>query len=97
MCVDDGLRDRQAEPGARDRLVLRPLRAEEAIEQVSLRLRRDAHAGVGDLDANVAVALGGAEVDSAAGRRELQRVREEVVDHLSDAHRVARQAQVGVR
>ena len=51
---------------------------------------RDAHAGVGDLDPDCGRWCGYARTSTrAAGGRELERVRDEVVDHLADAQPVA--------
>src|SRR4051812_27437035 len=45
MCLDDRLRDGQADAGARDRVGLHPWRAEELHEHVLELLRRDAASG----------------------------------------------------
>ena len=64
-------------------------RAVEAVEQVRQVLGRDADAGVRDLDARAPVACVEPHGDAAAGRRELERVRDQVVEHLREPVAVA--------
>src|SRR5690242_8784360 len=70
--LDQVADDREAEP---DAALARPasyvLRLAERLEHVRQKLRRDAAAGVGDDDAHVARVALEAELDLAAGRREL--------------------------
>ena len=93
--IDDGLRDRQPEPGSRDRLIGRPLAAEEAVVEMSLVDGRDSHPGVFDLEHALLVAHRRRNCHRAALRRELDRVRHEVVHHLSKPAPVASQLHRG--
>src|SRR5437764_1101566 len=88
--LDDRLRDRQAEARAGDRALHRVRAAEEALEQPLLFLLRNAEAGVLDLEDSQSFFGAEADLDAAAARRELERVRYEVVEHLGEPDRVAR-------
>ena len=70
--------------------------AEEAVEEPILLLGRNAHSRVGHFDAHARTVLARDQLDAAAGRRELEGVRDEVVDHLPDAPGVARHQQAGL-
>ena len=83
------LRNRQAESGSRNRVVRRARAAEEALEQAALLRPGDADSVVLDLD-DSPVAVGvQRNGDAAPFGCELQRVRDEIVEHLSEAGRVA--------
>src|SRR5581483_9973665 len=84
----DRLRDREPEADAGNRIGLRALGPEEAFEEVRLLFLRDPDAGVAHLDPRATTADDGADVHAAAARGELERVRDEVVEHLSDPDRV---------
>jgi len=72
-------RDRKPEPGALDVVLAAAMRALERREQAAQRLGRDADAGVGDADRDLAaVAAGRGDRDGPAFRRELDRVRQQV-------------------
>ena len=89
MALDDRLRDRQAQADAGDRRLLGRLGAVEALEQTALVGLGDAQAGVGHLDHHAVAAVDHAHVDAAAGGRELERVRDQVVERLPQPARVA--------
>ena len=76
--------DHEPEAGARDRAAGGRRRPVEAGEQLADLLVRDADSGVGDLEAKRAVAVARRQCHRAAGRRELERVRDEVVEHLAE-------------
>jgi hypothetical protein len=75
--------------GAGDRVALGLLGAEEAVEDARQLLLGDAAAGVGDGDPDDAVVPLGRDVDTSARLGELERVRDEVVDDLTEPHAVA--------
>src|SRR5439155_19023859 len=83
--LDDRLRDVEAEAGALDLPLERRLRAEEPLEQASALLLRDPDPRVGDLEAHRPVLGPERDVDPSAGRRELDRVRDEIVEQLREA------------
>src|SRR5690606_3389544 len=77
------LGDCQAEPGSLDaRLVLRTALLERLEDLVFLRIV-DARAGILDVDYGVAVSLGQRQRNPPVGRRELDRVGEQIVQHYS--------------
>src|SRR5207244_13629445 len=78
----DRLRDHEPEPGARDRLLRRRRRAEEALEQPLLLAVGNADPGVLDLDDRVLAVDEGPRRYAAVARRELERGREQVGDEL---------------
>src|SRR6185312_11923499 len=80
--LDDRLADRKAEPRSLSRL---SARSEEALEEARLLLFRDPDACVRDVESDVPVLRREPHVDAAAVGRELERVREQVVDDLADA------------
>src|SRR5215510_9087222 len=85
MRLDDGARDRQADPHAM------PLGGEERLEQLRSRLFRNAVSGVGHADGDHAVLAGsGGHDELAPGRllHGLDRVAHEVEQHLLDLHLV---------
>jgi hypothetical protein len=93
--VDDRLGDREAEPAALDCLCRGGLAAAEALEEVAELVRPHADPGIRHDEADAAVRAGRVDRDVAAGRGELERVREQVVDHLGEAAAAARQPDPG--
>src|SRR5487761_1204729 len=89
--IDDRLGDRQAEARSRNRADVRLVAAEERIEEPLAIVLGDAAARVGDLEHSVAAAAPGANSDATALRRELDRVRDEVVEHLREPGGIARE------
>src|SRR5256885_627188 len=88
--LDDVLDDGQSEPEAAVRARRAAVALAEALEDQRKELAGDALAGVGHGDAHgVALELVGADGDRAARRRELDRVREQIPDHLLQALGVA--------
>src|SRR5262249_29496279 len=81
MQLDELAGERQPESGAFHLLVRRPHLA-ELLEDGLLIRGGDADAGVRDGDLNQAVVHRGSDIDLAALRRELDRVGEEVQQHL---------------
>src|SRR4029079_18401780 len=79
----DRLDDGQAEPGAGK--MGRRTAAEEAFEELILFALRDAAAGVGDFDEHKVVTYVDGDADIAADGCELERVRDQVVQRLTDA------------
>ena len=61
----------------------------EAVEDERQQFRRDTLAGVGDRDDRARADAGDAERDAAAGRRELDRVGDQIPDHLLQAIGIA--------
>src|SRR6266511_2747513 len=90
MGVDDRLRDGEAQPSSRNGVLGCFGGAEEALEQMVLLFRRNAHARVPHLDDRVPALPLDANVDTTAGRRELDAVRDQVVEELRKARAVAR-------
>src|SRR5690606_3108163 len=84
--LDDALGDGQPKPEAD---VARLLRAPEAIEDVRERVRRDAGPLVLHREADAAPRARGRDHDAPAGRGELQRVADEVREHLHDPLAIA--------
>ena len=92
MRLDERARDREAEAAPLDSLRSR-LAAHELAEDLTLEVRGDADALVLDADADdVVVSLAG-DAHDAAARRILDRVREQVRDHLGEAIGVAAHGQ----
>jgi hypothetical protein len=89
MSFDDRLRDRQPEPGSLDRPARCGPAAEEGVEELSLVGAGDARAGVAHLQGRVPVLGCRRDGDAAATRRELDRVRDQVVHHLREADPIA--------
>ena len=87
--LDDRLRDRDPEPGALDRAPRGAGCPEEPLEEQLLLVERDAHAGVGHLEDRQVVALRERQRDPTARRGELDRVRDEVVEQLTQSDGVA--------
>src|SRR5690606_32701214 len=82
VCLDDSLRDEEPEPGAfAAGRVIRP----EAVEEIRQVLRRNAGPRVGYSEPRHAVARFDCEVDFAAARYELQRIAQQIGQHLLDA------------
>ena len=84
MQVDELPRQGEAEPCALDFLVHRP-HLPELLEDRLLVLGGDAHAGVGDRHLHHAIVHGRSDVDTAPLGRELDRVGEQVQEHLLEA------------
>ncbi len=61
----------------------------KAVEHVGQELRRDADACVRDLNANLCLGLFQLHIDTTAGRCELDRVGQQVPDHLLQPVRIA--------
>ena len=89
MCLDDPLRDRQAEAGARDAGAACARCPEEGREHLREVALGDADAAVGYLQPRGGVVGVDPELDPASRRRELERVRDQVVENLSQARAVA--------
>src|SRR5438876_7430104 len=89
VCLDDPLRDRQAEAGARDAGAACARCPEEGREHLREVALGDADAAVGYLQPRGGVVGVDPELDPASRRRELERVRDQVVEHLSQARAVA--------
>jgi len=85
MGLDDSLRDREPEAGARRR---RLVRAPEAVEHAREVLRGDADARVGDREAHRVAVPRRADRDAPARRREADGVRPEVREDLRQARAV---------
>jgi len=83
--LDDRLRDIQPETGARDLALEHRGCPEEPLEETSTIVLADPDARVGDLDADASVPRSERDVDGAAGGRELDCVRDEVVQQLRQA------------
>src|SRR5262245_56256567 len=73
----------QPQPGALHLLLRRP-HLPELLEHRFLILRRDADAGVADRDLDQTVLWHRAHLDAPALRRELDRIRQQIQDDLSD-------------
>src|SRR5262245_25930028 len=91
MRLDEALADEQSEPGA---LAFMGARRPIAIEQVREVGGLDAGPCIGDEDANLARVRGLADRDRVAVATELQRVAEQVREHLEDAIAIARHSWV---
>jgi hypothetical protein len=89
--LDDRLRDRKAEAGPRNRVLLRAGAAEEPLEELVLLLGRKPEPGVLDLDDGRVVDRLQPDLDPPAGRGELERVRDEVVENLREPGAIALQ------
>ena len=89
MSLDDRARDHEPEARARNRAPGRRRGAVEAREQLADLVAGDADAGVGDLDAYAVSAVRGRQHHRAALGSELERVRDEVVEHLPEASGVS--------
>src|SRR5205823_4435529 len=89
VSLRDRTRDREPEAGSRNRVVGRRRRPEEALKEPLLLRFRDADPGVLDLDHADSVLLENARGDAAARRGELDGVREQVRDELSESFTVA--------
>src|SRR5207302_2768809 len=87
--LDDRLRDVEPKPRTGNLTVEGALRAEEALEQPLALAVGDPDAPVVDLDQDEAVAPVDGEVDRAGLRAELDRVGDEVVEHLPEPAPVA--------
>ena len=86
--LDDVADDRQAETQAAVRALAAAVELAEAIEHERLELGSDAAAGVADLDDHSCFVFAREEqLDAAAGGRELDRVGQQVPDHLLQAGR----------
>ncbi len=96
--LDDLLGDGQPEPGAAVVPARRVLGLRERPEQAGQALRRHADARVGDLDAHAGDVRAGGKPrhvrDDAAAGRELDRVAQQVDEHLAQPRRVAAEASV---
>src|SRR5262245_31939587 len=86
--VDDRLHDRQAEAGALDVAPLRLLGAIHAVEQVAQIGLVDADAGIGDPEPQAVALMLDRDLYAAALGRELDRVRDQVLEDLAQAVRV---------
>ena len=80
--------DRQAEPEAAVATRRRAVGLPEAVEHVRQKGGIDADAGIRDLDPDAPVDLRRADRDAAAVRRELDRVRQQIPQHLLQARGV---------
>jgi len=89
VALDDRAHDRQPESEPGDRAAGRVARAVETVEQMRLVLRRNADAGVGDLDARARSLAREPYCDAPTGRCELERVRQQVVEHLREPVAIA--------
>src|SRR6476659_10498711 len=87
---DDVLHDGEAETEATVASRRAALALAKALEDVRSELARDAFAGVDDRDLDLGVASRDAHLDLAAARRVADRVRQEVVDDLTQAIGVPR-------
>src|SRR5437879_2164423 len=87
MRLDDALADREAEPGAPAAAGLPTVKL---LEDLVLLAPGQPRAAVGDLDGDGAVRRGRDDPDRTFGRRVLDRVVEEVDQHLLDEHVVDR-------
>ena len=96
MALDDRARDDEAEARAGDCAPPRARGAVEAGEQLAELLGRHADARVGDLDPQRAVAVRGRQRHRAAARRELERVRDEVVEDLPEPRGVGFQREAAL-
>ena len=96
MRFDEMAADRQpeAEPAVRPRE--RAVGLAEALEEVGQELRRDAFPGVADADLDLRVDALQPHLDAAAAGRELDRVRQQVPDHLLQPLRIARHRHAGL-
>src|SRR5438309_6427682 len=85
--LDKTLRQREAETraGCGESALVETL---ERSKDTVLLIQRDSDTGVGDYEVHGATAKGREEGDAAAGRRELDGIRQEVEEHLPDAARV---------
>src|SRR5438445_9336275 len=85
--LDEVARDREAETEPAVRARERGIGLAEFVEHVREKARRNADAGV--RDSQLRVARDGARVDphGAAARRELDRIRQQVAEHLLHAQR----------
>src|ERR1700736_1616177 len=81
MHLDDLLNDREAQAGPGYRLGGAAPHPAEALEDVADFVRRDAETGVGDADEGKSALRAGRERDSAAIRRVLDRVVDQVAHH----------------
>ena len=84
VLLDDRAHDHEPEPRAGNRLPRRGRCAEEAGEELALLVDRDADAGVGDGDPRERAVLHDADRHRAAGVGELDRVRDQIVEHLRE-------------
>jgi hypothetical protein len=84
VSLDDRARDGEPEPGPADRSLLRGRRAKKALEQVALLGLRHADAGVRHSEQGVVAHARDRDEDATARRRELDRVRNEVVEQLAE-------------
>ena len=88
--LHDRLADREAETRALDCGLRRDARAEELVEEPLLVLRADPDARVPHLEPDRAGVRARDDLDLASRERELDRVREQVVEQLCEAAAVAR-------
>ena len=89
MCLRDRLCDEQAETRPRDLAVDHASRAEEALEHAVGLSRRQSDAAVAHLEHGAVRRPARPHVNVAALGRELERVRDEVVEQLEDPTPVA--------
>src|SRR5439155_25986940 len=87
--LDDRAADRKPEAGALDRLLRRVGRSEEALEEMLLLVLGYPGTRVHNFDHDRAADLTDSQLHAAAPWRELQRIRDEVVEQLGDPHLVA--------
>ena len=90
MGLGDGAGDEEAEPGARSRVPA--CHPAELLEDQALVLGRDPGPVVADVDAHAPVLRVGAHLDLAARRGVLDRVVDQVRQHLAKPFRVAADA-----
>ena len=86
MQLDDVSRDRQSESQAAS--LRRSLGLTQSLEHMRQKRRIDSFAVIADSDARVTIDAIELQIDPSAGRRELDRVREDVADHLLHSIRI---------
>src|SRR5581483_10748494 len=87
--VDDRARDEEAEPGAGHLLCNRARRAEEPLEHLLRLAGREPDSRVAHLEHRSVGIPANADIDAPALGRELDRVRDEIVEELEEASLVA--------
>src|SRR6267143_913262 len=87
--LDDLLNDREAQPGPGDRLGGAAPDPPEPLEHVADLVRRDAQPGIGDADEREAAFRAGRQGHHASVWRVLDRVVDQVADHLDQAVSIA--------
>jgi hypothetical protein len=89
VCLDDALREREAEADTAGATIAAPVAAEEGREDVREILRRNANAAIAHLERDRGSGVGRRECDVALGvRRVLVRVLEQVVERAAKKTRI---------